>query len=115
MAKQSGYRVKLTERAGSKLEHLLTKSDPFAGADCGREKCYPCLTKHISLQWKPCWRKNLSYKVVCLRCKDNGIRAEYHGESGKSLHDRAFGHMDKLKGMDTSSFMFRHDLLYHRD
>ena len=48
-------------------------------------------------------------------CKDNGIRAEYHGESGKSLHDRALGHMDKLKGMDTSSFMLRHNLLYHRD
>ena len=113
ITKQSKYRVKLVERAGSKLVDLLTKSDPFGGGDCGRENCYPCLTKHISLKWLPCWRRNLTYKVVCLRCKDREIKAEYHGESKDSLQKRALGHMEKLRSMDSSSFMLRHNLLHH--
>ena len=56
LSQLSGYRVKMVERAGSKLEHLLTKSDPFGGTDCGREKCYPCMTKNISMKWVPCWK-----------------------------------------------------------
>ena len=67
------------------------------------------------MKWLPCWRKNLTYKVVCRRCKDKGIQAEYHGESGKSLFDRAKGHMEKLKGLDSSNFMLRHNLLAHPD
>ena len=81
MEKQSDYRLKLVERAGTKLVDLLTKSDPYSGADCGREKCYPCLMKHISLKWLPYWRRNLTYRVDCQRCKNKGIRSEYHWES----------------------------------
>ena len=47
IAQQSGYMVKVVERAGQKLADVLVKSDPFGGGDCGREKCYPCLTKHL--------------------------------------------------------------------
>ena len=51
--------------------------------------------------------------MTCLRCKDNEVKAEYHGESKDSLYKRALGHMEKLKSLDSSNFMLRHNLLYH--
>ena len=41
IAKQSGYMVKVVERAGQKLSEILVRSDPFDGGDCGRGKCLP--------------------------------------------------------------------------
>ena len=41
--------------------------------------------------------------------------SEYHGETKKSLYDRALSHMEKLKGLDSSNFMLRHNLLCHPD
>ena len=105
----------VVERAGKKLCDLLVRSDPFGGGDCGREKCYPCLTKSISLKWQPCWRKNLTNTAVCLRCKDEGVEAVYHGESGKSLYQRTQWHIDKLRAFDSGSFLLRHNLLYHEE
>ena len=113
ISKQCGHRVKIVERAGSKLQDLLTRSDPFTGGDCGRPKCYPCLGKAVSLKWMPCWRVNVTYAAECFRCREEGIRAVYHGESGKSLYHRTQTHMDKLRGWDFSSFMLRHNLQHH--
>jgi hypothetical protein len=41
----TGYRLKMVEKAGDKLENLLTKSNPWQGQDCGRQKCLLCHTK----------------------------------------------------------------------
>ena len=41
----TGYRLKVVERSGTKLVDILTKSDPWQGADCGRKGCILCLTK----------------------------------------------------------------------
>ena len=35
----TGYRLKVVEKAGDKLEDLLAKSNPWQGMDCGREAC----------------------------------------------------------------------------
>ena len=39
----TGYRIKIVERSGLKLEDALCKADPWQGQDCGREKCLLCL------------------------------------------------------------------------
>ena len=41
----TGYRLKVVERAGLKLEDLLRQSDPWQGTDCLRESCLLCHTK----------------------------------------------------------------------
>ena len=41
----TGYRLKVVERAGAKLEDLLHTSYPWRGKDCGRELCMLCSTK----------------------------------------------------------------------
>ena len=35
-------KIKLVERAGTKLVDLLHKSDPWGKVDCKRENCEPC-------------------------------------------------------------------------
>ena len=43
------------------------------------------------------------------------MKAEYLGETSKSLRDRAAGHMKALRGAQSSSFILRHNLLHHKD
>ena len=107
---QSGYRVKIVERGGTKLGDMLIRSDPFAGADCRRKDCYQCLTKSITCKWIPCWRRNSTYMATCFRCKEKGVVAVYHGETSKSLYTRALQHVEKLKSWDTANFMLKHNI-----
>ena len=41
----TGYKLKIVERGGSKLEDILHKSDPCQGGDCERQECLLCRTK----------------------------------------------------------------------
>ena len=41
----TGYKLKLVERSGRKIEDLLTSSNPWQGIDCGRTSCLLCQTK----------------------------------------------------------------------
>ena len=40
----TGYKLKVVERSGSRLEDVLHRSDPWRGEDCGREMCLLCKT-----------------------------------------------------------------------
>ena len=113
IAERAGYRVKLVEKAGSKLTQLLTRSDPFGGQPCERMDCPPCASKSLTGKVFPCWKTNLTYKATCLRCQAGGVKAEYLGESSKSLRDRSLAHLKSLRGAHSSSFMLRHNLLHH--
>ena len=44
----TGYRLKIVERSGLKLEDILHKADPWQGQDCNRERCFLCKTKSIT-------------------------------------------------------------------
>ena len=37
-----GFKTKIVERAGTKLQHLLPNTNPWKGAACGRSNCIPC-------------------------------------------------------------------------
>ena len=45
LLEMTGYKMKIVERAGLKLEDILHKADPWQGLDCGRARCMLCLTK----------------------------------------------------------------------
>ena len=45
LEKQTGYRIKIVERTGTKIEDLLHRSNPWQGQDCEREGCLLCKTK----------------------------------------------------------------------
>ena len=41
----TGYKLKVVERSGAKLEDILHSSNPWSGKDCGRNNCLLCVTK----------------------------------------------------------------------
>jgi hypothetical protein len=64
----TGYRLKIVERAGLKLEDILHKADPWQGQDCKREKCLLCLTKSRTGKntTQDCSRRILVYETWCM-------------------------------------------------
>ena len=72
MEAMTGHRLKITEKAGSQLEDLLTSSNPWKGVDCGRDKCLLCETKLYTgkLLKQECDRRNLVYETVCITCEE---------------------------------------------
>ena len=60
---QTGVRIKIVERAGTKLMDLLHKADPWKGIDCGREQCFLCSTKKKTEKRKEqdCTRRSIVY------------------------------------------------------
>ena len=86
----TGYRLKIVERSGLKLEDILHKADPWQGQECGREKCLLCLTKtrtgkHLT---QDCTRRSLLYETWCMTCQERDIE-ETVAQAGED--------MDKLK------------------
>ena len=72
----TGYRLKIVERAGTKLEEILHKADPWQGQDCGREKCLLCITKKRTGKYlsQDCYRRSLIYETWCDTCLEKDTR-----------------------------------------
>ena len=77
LEKMTGYRLKVVERGGTKLEDILVKKNMWEGEECGRQKCLLCRTK--SREEKPskksCTKRNSVYRTWCNTCyeRDRGI------------------------------------------
>ena len=71
----TGENVKIVERAGSKLENILTSKDPWKGMDCGRKNCFLCTTKTITGKNLnvDCTKRNLLYEIKCLTCEKREV------------------------------------------
>ena len=66
----TGYKLKIVERSGDKLEDILHKSDPWQGQDCLREACLLCQTKEKTDKNKSqdCHKRNIVYMTWCNTC-----------------------------------------------
>ena len=64
-------RVKIVERAGVKLQEMLTQSDPWKGKDCERDGCLLCNTKILTekYQTQECTKRNIVYETWCITCE----------------------------------------------
>ena len=88
MQDMTGYRLKIVERAGTKLEDMLTKADPWQGQECGREKCLLCLTKQRTGKYttQDCTRRNIVYESWCITCQEKDMehaREQADGDKNK--------------------------------
>ena len=90
LQEMTGYRLKIVERAGTKLVDVLTKADPWQGQECGRDKCLLCITKQRTgkQSTQDCTRRNLVYESWCLTCQEKDM---------KSAEEQADGDMNKMK------------------
>ena len=57
-------RFKIVGRGGVTLEQKLRRSNPWAGGNCGREKCFPCRSDGGG----DCWKESVCYDLWCDEC-----------------------------------------------
>ena len=139
LAELTGYKLKVVERAGTRLEDLLTKSDPWQGSDCLREKCLMCKTKAKTGKNKTqsCSKRSLVYEIWCQDCDEKEIvkiREEangdeklekklmgerqtykYIGETSRSMFERALEHTSAMDSISSGSYMLKHSLDMHEE
>ena len=79
----TGYRLKVIERAGTKLEHILHKSDPWSGKLCGRWKCLICNTKKKTGKdlKQNCTTRSAVYETWCNTCAEKDAKIIGESES----------------------------------
>ena len=119
MAEMTGFRVKFQEAGGSILANAFSKN-LGAGQPCGREKCPPCMESGGKVD---CKAKSIVYESRCLVCNPESSLEEesddgdvqpsgrmpasrdgiYVGESSRSLHERAFEHVQDAKSFSAKS------------
>ena len=127
----TGYRIKIVERAGSKLKDLIHSSNPRSGKLCERLDCLLCKSKiKLGKSLKQCCRKrNLVYEIWCWDCKErmeddidemeidedlkkkkkDAIRVpKYIGESSRSIYERTYEHTEAMRKISSKSFMVKH-------
>merc|ERR1711954_106890 len=96
-------RIKVVERAGASLAHLICNMTPWKTLECGRQGCKPCTSKPSS-----CKERNLTYEAECIQCKVEGKVAIYHGETHRTLWDRTREHEDALMKSDSKNSLVAH-------
>ena len=64
LEKMTGYRLKVVERGGTKLEDILVRKNIWEGEDCGRPHCLLCKSKakEEKPSKKSCTKRNAVYK-----------------------------------------------------
>ena len=138
MARQTGIKIKIVEKAGTKLVDLLHKSDPWQGADCRRENCLLCRTKIATEkdERQDCTQRSIVYQTWCLNCektarekileeeKDEEKAKEkikkiplfkYIGETARSAYERGLEHLRDFQEMKLDSHMLKHFLEKHEE
>ena len=134
---QTGWYLKVVERAGDSLTDLLHRSDPWSGEDCQREACLHCETKLWSGKYKTqdCSKRNCIYETWCRTCQEREEERieeacgedeerkremkkkiklhKYVGETSRSVYERAWEHTHSRDQLQTSSHMLKHIIEMH--
>ena len=140
LEKLSGWRFKIVERAGEKLENILHQSNPWSGQDCERKGCLMCKTKAETGKntRQNCSKRNVLYETWCETClkveeekvakveleggekgskkrkKNEEIQmVKYVGESARSCHERGTEHLSDMLNLRTTSHLLKHYLTSH--
>ena len=111
IARITGKRVKIVERSGTMLRRLLHKSNPWAGAKCGRDNCLSCLSGPDN---QDCFAKNILYEIKCLDCSAAGTAVYYPGETSRSAFCRSAEHLDGYKKSYAGNILHKHSVDKHK-
>ena len=128
----TGYKLKIVERSGSKMEDLLHQSDPWQGEDCCRPHCLLCITKQYTgkLLSQDCTRRSLIYETWCISCQERDEKQvdeiygedqkkneemkkkiqlyKYIGETSRSVYERAWEHQHDRDSLSQGSHLLKH-------
>ena len=105
-------RILVQEKNGIPLSQLTNYADPEARDFCGRKDCFVCETSRDPVKGR-CWQEGIVYKITCLRCKDLGFEALYHGESGFSSYLRGKQHIEGMRSRTQGNVLYEHSREFH--
>ena len=119
LCSNSKIKIKILETAGTKVNNLISRKDPFPTNDCISPHCPLCKDTMFSETGPKsefrvgCSTPNVGYRIVCLNCQKLGLKAAYEGETGKPVKVRFKRHLDDLKRKNESSPLHKHTILKH--
>ena len=97
--KQADLKIRVVERSGVSLKHVMVKSNPFPRVPCRLSTCGVCSnTDKIN-----CKKRDVIYEVAC-----NGCNAKYIGETARSIGERFNEHLGKYNSNSLSSVFHEH-------
>ena len=130
----AGPRVRIVEKGGDVLSHLLGRNDPWGSArPCTDPGCPTCRSRSWLQEQKKlsrktgvklpdgliqsssnnCRREGATYSLQCLTCLDKGMSTLYHGESSRSTRQRHIEHEKDLEIGATTSPLVIHSIEEH--
>ena len=107
--KKHKMRIKVIEKAGTQVKHLIQKSEPFKQNRCNDKDCFPCTSNKNNNKHTNCRKDGIVYYITCNTCQ-----AKYVGESSRNGNTRGREHLNDYETNKDSSIMLRHIQTHHR-
>ena len=105
--KVTGWRVPVEERAGLSMRSMA-KAKPLKKKGCQWADCFPCSTGGGN-----CERNGSGYRISCERCRRDGKRTEYEGETGANGFSRGREQAGGLRMEEEDNALWKHCQLEH--
>lgn len=103
----------MVERGRVKLTSILCPANLWAHMQCGRERCLPCKNAAASKELWLCGHEGVTYTLECDLCKGGGLKAHYHGQTGRCAYLRGLDHEEGMRNMDREHPLVKHYLDMH--
>ena len=105
---ENGFRIKVTERCGTKLKQFIQKTDPFKPQTCMKDDCFPCKSNGKG----DCLKESITYRIECQNqtCTERNI---YNGETAYNGYTRGGEHINDLRNKNERCCLWRHCLELH--
>ena len=113
-----GYKIMVRETNGISLRNKICNfTNPWPKVSCDRQKCLPCNNSSDQVNSNSnnidCWTAGVMYRINCNLCKQQGIIAQYEGESSRSSYTRGAQHLKDLEGRKAGTPLGDHVNQFH--
>ena len=103
--RKSPFKIRVIEKAGTKLVRHLQRNDPFKRNICNdKKKCMVCKYSEAGA----CRETGVSYKIECTNMSQDKCPYEYIGQTGKNAYTRGIQHLEDFEQKRDSSILWRH-------
>ena len=104
-------KLRAVEKGGISLRRQLVKTD-IGPSNCKRPNCFLCQGNRSGASHT---RSGALYHGTCNLCANDGITAEYWGETGRSGYTRTLEHGDDIRNKQERNAFHKHLVIYHPD
>ena len=114
---QKGFKIKVVEKAGTRLVRLLQSNDPFKTKSCrDAQRCMVCKSQDRE-EGGDCRESGVTYRINCLGKKEGNPEEHcgepYHGETNRNCYTRGCEHEADLDNRRENSALWKHCVEKH--